>query len=528
MDSLRIQRKIKILFLTTYNFAEVQPISLANLYLGASLYHDSLHHLIDYEFLGFDDTKSNFDSIAHSIFSKEPDILFVGCYVWNEKLIKNVTRIVREKAKQVTIIMGGLSVLYGCESFNKDYPEVDLFVRGEGEEVILDLVSNYISTDSKSAYLELAASLNGVSDHESFSSKHNERLAIDFDKVKSPFLIYNRKKSFFDYIEGDYKYLFMEFSRGCIYTCAFCSFDAQALGFRSAGKSRIKEELDVVRNKNVHQIFFVDAIWGGRKNDAKSALRYLAEEPLFYIEKGERKNTFLYGYFRPELIDEEFAYLLNKAEFSMVQLGIQTLNENVDRIMRRNNVPQILKNVPYLRKYGVPFQVDLIVGFPGDTFEGLVDSIVFVTEKCRPTNFRCYTLAVNPGTPLARLAEEKGKGWVNYDHDMKVLSSYSFNENEMERMVQFSNMAVALYDTYITNQDLDYAINKDFLLNFFNFCQNRECSESDNVLNGHQFEEKNVDIISLLSKFDSRELNASNPRRNIYGQLYTRGGDVAV
>ena len=102
------------------------------------------------------------------------------------------------------------------------------------------------------------------------------------------------------------------------------------------------------------------------------------------------------------------------------------------------------------------YQTDLIAGFPGDTYDGFVKSVRFIIEEARPTRFRVYQLSVLPGTPLYRMAQEKGPGWVTYDPtDGAVTGSYSWDMPELRRMLSFANFAVALYNYFVNRNWLE-------------------------------------------------------------------------
>jgi radical SAM superfamily enzyme YgiQ (UPF0313 family) len=517
-------RRVKICFLTLYNFSKVQPISLGNLCLGASIYHSEFGDYVDYSFVSFDDTSSEAEDIAEEIQKTAADLLFVGAYVWNEKLLNSViSRIKEDRRETPKIVLGGLSVLYGPPDFHHDWPAVDLFAKGEGELIAQKLVKEHIFGDPET-FLSRCEDIHGISTHRSFNARHAERAVVSLEDIYSPYLPYEKQKSFFDFVNGRYSYLFMESTRGCSFSCAFCSFDAQDLGFRSIEIERFSKELSHIITKNVEQIFFVDAIWGGTPRTAKMLLRELISKRPYFINNGQKEETFLYGYFRPEFIDAEFADLLAISKFSMVQIGLQTVNPGVDRVMRNNNINAILKNLPNLRAHRVPFQIDLIVGFPGDTLLGFKKSVEFVIEKCRPANFRTYTLAVNPGTPLARMAAEKGREWVSFEStSQKVVRSFSYSSDELNMMIRFGNCCVALYNYLIEVQAEEEEFSIQKFENFFEFLLKTEDSISEIILNAHQFEQKTEAVSKKINAFRKRNIPEGRKHRVIYGNLYTRG-----
>ncbi|MEZ8101292.1 B12-binding domain-containing radical SAM protein [Vibrio bivalvicida] len=518
------RRKLRVCFLTLYNFAKVQPVSLANLCLGSSIYHSELNSSVEMYFPSFDNEKEPSTYIAEQLLALQPDIVVMGCYVWNETACQDITKFIKQINPNICVWMGGVNVLYSSEGFSELYGGVDVFIRGEGEDVITKLVELSLEGSDRPDFLAKATQLFGVSDHNSFDNKTSERLVVDLEATFSPYLAYDMPMSLFDYIGGDYTYIFMETSRGCVYSCAFCSFDSQKLGFRHYPLERISKEIRVFCEHNVEQIFFCDAIFGGKKNNAKKLLKMLEENRPTYLSEGVLHETFLYAYFRPELLDAEFCFLLSTSKFSMVQLGIQTVNPSVDGCMRRNNISKIEQNMPILRLNKVPFQIDMIVGFPGDTLSGFADSLQFVIEVCRPSNFRAYTLAINPGTPLENLVHSKGNAWLRYHPvNRKVISTYSFDENDMNEMLSIGDVFVGLYDYLVDAKADDSKFSIQYFSDFYQFLKYKETKIFEEILQSHQYNDKSSLFSPMIRKFDQSMDCSIDSRRVIYGKNYTRG-----
>ena len=517
-------KKLKICFITMYNFAQVQPVSLANLCLASSVYHSELNNFVEMQFCSFDNSVTSIETITQEILENSPDVLIMGCYVWNEDTCKKIADIIKRKTPEIGIWMGGVNVLYSTAGFSENYEGVDIFVRGEGEDIIRALINVRLRVKENSSFINEATNLYGVSSHDSFNLKIDERLVVDLEKTYSPYLAYDRDQSLFDAINGDYKYLFTETSRGCVYSCAFCSFDSQKLGFRHYPLERFEEEIKIFCRKNVEQIFFCDAIFGGKKNNAKRLLKIMEANRPMYKEGSSLNDTFLYAYFRPEMLDEEFCSLLKETRFSMVQLGIQTVNPDVDRCMRRNDTTKITENMPILRLNKVPFQIDMIVGFPGDTLEGFIESLKFVIEVCRPSNFRAYTLAINPGTPLEDLAHSKGSEWLTYHaENKKVLSTYSFDEQAMNEMLSIGDVFVGLYDYLVDANAAEEKYTLSYFISFYEYIKDTDKETLNKIVKSHQYNDKSELFSSSLKIFDNSIDSTIDYRRVIYGKRYTRG-----
>ena len=437
--------KVKISLPTVYDPREwSQPYSAASMFLGAAV--EARPHLRDrfeFDFQSFG-SASDPQVFAEAMIAAKPDILGLGIYTWNESVIEAAIPIIYARSPRTRILLGGLSVLYGDADYAKKFPEVDLFFRGDGEQAFPDVLEHYLNGTYEQV-VNGDVLISGVSSHANFQLRVQNRSAVKMSDVVSYYLRDESGSCFFErYADEHWNCVWWELSRGCVYTCAFCGFDAQELGFRHHSIERVLSEFDVFLEKKVKRVFITDAILGGKRANAKEILRGLSEPHR------REHGMYLYGFIRPELVDEEFARLLHTSNFAFVNVGLQTVNDAVPKEMRANNLPEIRKNLPWLSHYGVRYQTDLIAGFPGDTYDGFLESVRFIIEDARPTRFRVYQLSVLPGTPLYRMAQEKGPEWVTYDpKDGAVTGSYSWDLPELERMLSFANFAVALYNYFM-------------------------------------------------------------------------------
>ncbi len=197
------------------------------------------------------------------------------------------------------------------------------------------------------------------------------------------------------------------------------------------------QEFEVLRRRPVREVYITDAILGGKRNHAKEVLRGIA---------GKEHDIWMYGFLRPEMLDDEFARLLREANFGFGQVGLQTVNPKVDKRMRDNQIHLVRERLPLLAQYGIPYQVDLIAGFPGDDYEGFNDSFKFVLEEARPTKLRAYQLAVLPGTPLDAMVRAKPPGWLRIGKDLLVEETETSSADEIRRTMDFANFGIALYN----------------------------------------------------------------------------------
>jgi radical SAM superfamily enzyme YgiQ (UPF0313 family) len=430
--------KIKVLLPTIYDSRNwEQPYSAATMLLGANAYADPvLREAFDIRVKSYKDYMPA-HAIVEDLLRADPAIVGFGAYVWNEDLIAEILPLLRSQRKDLQIWLGGQTVLYSDANGNRKFRDANLFFRGQADQAFSEVLHTYLRGDYRGLANGLCQ-LHGISNNLTFSLKVQERLQANLNTSRSYYLPDDSGMSFFERAENMYwDKVWWRWSEGCVYQCAFCGFDMPDLGFRHIPVDLVEREFEVLRSRPVREVYITDAILGGKRDNAKAVLRRIA---------GKDHNLWMYGFLRPEMLDEEFAQLLHEVNFGFGQVGLQTVNPNVDRKMRDNQIDLVRERLPLLAEYHIPYQVDLIAGFPGDNYEGFNNSFKFVLEEAQPTKIRAYRLAVLPGTPLATMVRTKPAGWLTAGKDMLVTETETCGPAELQTTMDFANFAIALYN----------------------------------------------------------------------------------
>ena len=200
---------------------------------------------------------------------------------------------------------------------------------------------------------------------------------------------------------ADEQMLLLETTRGCVFKCKFCyypksydkqyylSFDHVLAGLRHASERGVKE------------VFLLDPTLNQRKDFAE-LLRMLA--------KGNPRRQFTYfGELRGEGITAETARLLRDANFTEVEVGLQSIDPDAMTLMdRKNNLRAFERGVRAMMNEGIRVKVDLIIGLPGDTVESVRRGLHYLHDGGLVSDLQVFNLAVLPGTAFRQEANELG------------------------------------------------------------------------------------------------------------------------
>lgn len=190
--------------------------------------------------------------------------------------------------------------------------------------------------------------------------------------------------------------------RGCPHQCLFCNqFSITGEG-REPGKRRnttrntIEEWL--ARDSSYDEVQV--AFYGGSFTclDNEEQVRLLSEvQP--YIASG-RVNAIRLST-RPDCLDRENIMLLQDMGVRCVELGVQSLDDNVLRKSRRGHTAEnSIRAHGLLRDSGMETGIQLLPGLPGETTRSFRAGIKKVVELC-PDMVRLYPAVVVDGSPLA-------------------------------------------------------------------------------------------------------------------------------
>ena len=194
--------------------------------------------------------------------------------------------------------------------------------------------------------------------------------------------------------------------QACPFHCIFCDQE------KISGRVDIPAPEDVVQiiEKNLATIPTTNTIvevgfFGGTFTGMSAELQqaYLEAVQPFILKKqieGIRLST------RPDFIDDANLAMLKKYNIHTIELGAQSMDEEVLRKSGRgHSVQDILIASESIRKNGFRLGLQMMVGLPGDSAEkSVATAIKFVEMKAR--DVRIYPTLVIKDTPLEKLFKQ--------------------------------------------------------------------------------------------------------------------------
>ncbi len=192
---------------------------------------------------------------------------------------------------------------------------------------------------------------------------------------------------------------------GCPHQCIFCNqktISGQAETSLEQAKKQIIKYLQWLQPSTENEIAFYGGTFTGLPFKLQEDLLSLADS---YIVNGIVGSIRIST--RPDYIDKESISLLKNHHVNLVELGIQSLDDNVLRIAERGHTAADAEEaVAFLKSEGFHTGMQMMVGLPGQDWESLSATVTKVVSL-KPDVARIYPLLVIKNTPLETMYRNK-------------------------------------------------------------------------------------------------------------------------
>jgi radical SAM superfamily enzyme YgiQ (UPF0313 family) len=355
--------------------------------------------------------RPNWKNYVEGMITKShPDVIAVSCLTFNFSIALKIISFIKEIDPTIPTIFGGIHPTLLPEEV-LSYELVDAICIGEGEETFPEYLE----------HLEKNISLKGVKGiwfKENGQIIRNELrpLVSDLDSLPFPnWDLWDLDKYF--KVPPHIKTIEMLSSRGCPYSCTYCSnyalrhlLPGKYVRFRSPENviNEIKLLKEKYQRKGFHFIDFWDEIFGLNKNVMKQFCK-------LYIEEGLNKEFFWTCNNRADLVTEEWAQLVKSAGCMLVEMGVEAGNEKIrNKIYHKNiSTEQIINATKILNKNDIMMRFNLMLGGPGETVSTMEESVRIV-DQLKPESFFFSIFQPLPKTEILKKINEL-QGSINYN-----------------------------------------------------------------------------------------------------------------
>ncbi len=375
--------------------------------------------------------------ILGEIYKGKYDIIGFSCYIWNISQILQLARNLKKINPHQIIVLGGPEVSFDSVELMKEHPYIDYIVFGEGEETFRELLDCLINEKTELAQIK------GITyrDGEEIHQNEARELIKNLDTIPSPFE---------DRIQqNEKKIIYYESSRGCPYNCSYC-ISSTIKGVRFFSLDRVKKDLNILVEKRVRQVKFVDRTFNANKEHSLEIMKYLAEKDNGY--------TNFHFEMTGDRIDEEMLEFLSRVREGLFQfeIGVQTTYDKCAASINRNvdfcKLSRTVKTISGFKN--IHLHLDLIAGLPHEGFKRFRDSFDDV-YRLKPQKLQLGFLKLLKGS---KIRKEKDKyGYIFQEEPpYEVLGNDAIRYEELLKLKGIEEMLEKYYNSGDFQNALEY------------------------------------------------------------------------
>jgi radical SAM superfamily enzyme YgiQ (UPF0313 family) len=357
---------------------------------------------VNYDDVGIEPkTTDIFDDFRKQVIEFKPDL--IGVSAVEPTFLLGIRLLECVKDSGIPNIVGGVHAIFSPDDV-MEYDVVDMVCIGEGEACMVELCEKMHSERNYTDIQNIWVRKNGA------VIKTEKSDIESLDKLPNlDFTIFDPKRIYRPMSGKLWRMVPIEFSRGCIYKCTYCS----APGFLE----NFKEQGDWLRNKPMDMIF--DEIRYYIK-ELNAEYFYFVSETFLAIPKA-RLDEFLDRYeeikvpfwfnTRAETIKERTVKRLEDVGCHRISIGLECGNEEYRKTMLQRPVSNSKTIEACLLFKDSPIQLSAnnIIGYPEETRELIFDTIELNRQVAEGVEAHsCSIFQPYRGTWLHKYCVEKG------------------------------------------------------------------------------------------------------------------------
>jgi anaerobic magnesium-protoporphyrin IX monomethyl ester cyclase len=349
--------------------------------------------------------------IIEEILRQRPDLVGLSFLsTTSYPYAKILARQIRAADAHVPLAFGGVFATLNAQLVKLQCPEVDFVCRGDGEQLILDLLER----------LDDPVTVSGLTWNRDGQAIHNPDRPLDRNLDQWPFP--DRESLPLDFVESMpldvpavlsmERFTTMQTSRGCPWPCVFCDIPIFNEGkWRSRSAQHVVAEFKHLQELGYGAVYFVDdhfllqprrieAICGGI-NEAGVTIQWGCEG-------------------RVDSTAQHLFPAMAKAHCRTIMFGIESGSQKVlDRLKKEQTLEEVETAVNNAKRSGIEIVHGFfVVGTPDETVEDMRATFDFAS-KLRLDTFGFNRLCVYRGTPLwheylSRGLVDDANDWFKY------------------------------------------------------------------------------------------------------------------
>jgi anaerobic magnesium-protoporphyrin IX monomethyl ester cyclase len=349
----------------------------------------------------------------------------------NTYAVVKTLEIAKRMVPNVLTVTGGQHFTATAQQSLQMYPELDVIVRGEGEQTLTELIKTH---QAKGNF----GNIQGISYRSGDNIIHNGKRPQIQNLEDLPFPGYhlvkdNMLKYHFTVMGGkNTPYALIEGGRGCNHQCTFCTqWRHWQACWRVKSPKRIAEELAFCHNEFGSKfIWLTDDNFGSGQRPAEIAEEIIARklpEDVYWFVQARCDDV---------IRNKDILPRLRKSGLNWVLLGVENSDPKTLDGFKKGISPSDAKTaVKLLKDNGIFAHAMLIIGNRADTHQSIAEMRAFANDL-DPDFVMFGILTPFPGTEIYAEAERNGwlmdKNWSHYDMIHAIMPTETLTPQEVQ------------------------------------------------------------------------------------------------
>ena len=386
-----------------------------------------------------------YQEIEQELLERKPDLVALTALTPTIGTALETAAVVKKILPNTIVAIGGYHPTFTYNEIIEN-PNIDIVIRGEGENTIVELAQALENNTDLSNIDGLV--FKDKNDCEKTIVTNNREVIQDLDTLPYPAL-HLMPMDKYRMLDVTTHMTTMITTRGCPNQCSFCSSAAMhGRRIRSRSTKNIVDEIEYLKNNyDIDTIAFLDDTFTLNKRKVKEICNEIMARNL---------NIMWGCTARVDNLDEELLDIMKESGCITIFLGVESADQqSLDEMHKGTTIEKIQHAFKISREKDIRTIASVAMGMPGDTKESINKTIKFVHDL-KP-NYAIFSLATPyPGTRFYKEAFEKNlikvKDWSKYTLISPILETVDCSMKDLRRLQTMAFIKFYLRPGYIISQ----------------------------------------------------------------------------
>lgn len=370
-----------------YPVCESLTMPLGLLYLGARLEQSGNQvFLADIQLC-----RSPVSQIKQTLKTIRPQVVGITSFSINLPIASKILQTVKRLNPDAVTVWGGPHVSFDDQDILHNHPWVDVVVRGEGEETLVEVVDRL----KRGKGFDAVPGITWRGGDGNLNRNPPRPFREDLDQLPRPAWHLLRISQYSAFGDG----ASVITSRGCPHRCVFC-VGRKMIGAkgRFRNPAAVVDEMEALVNLGFRRIRVEDDLFTYRRDRALTVCKELDRRRLSLRWR---------AYARVDTVDPEILKWMRKTGCERVLFGAESGSPEILTRIRKGITPEQTRlAVEMTRREGIGVLASFVLGLPGETPQTLRQTLEFAESLKVPYTLNLLTPYV--GTEVREHAEEWG------------------------------------------------------------------------------------------------------------------------